>query len=290
MRTTQRLQQATPTRPRNQRTGHTPSLGASLFQRDAASTPASILQLQRTYGNQAVQRMLAPANQIQRRTYHLPNNITGVTRGLSTMSQNRQNNLETAVDNARQWAQIALNAVATALNDLNDPNHDVHDITIPGILTGLNNFMGMSWGGGPGPHDLNVVDNVRAALQVIGAKLVLLDIGLQGPTTVVDISAGFRVENFFKGIVGQGQTRGYQRGGAGVRMGDYQVAPHRIHIDFDHLNNVNASARTIVHEATHKFLGTQDHAYMPANNLTPDQGQTNADSYAFFVARLGGFG
>lgn len=289
MQTSMRLRKAARTR-KGRSHQPTPTPSAAPLANTQRLTPASVLQLQRTYGNQAVQRLLAPATHIQRRTYNLPNNVTGVTRGLSKLSQNKRNALVNAVQNARAWTQTALDAVATAIGDLADPNHDVHDITIPGILTGLNDFMGMRWGGGPGPHNLNEVDNVRAALQNIGAKLVLINNGLQGPTTIVDISTGFRVENFFKGLMGQGRTGGYQRGGAAVRAGEYQVAPHRIHVDFDTLNQGNEFARTIVHEASHKFVGTEDHAYMPANNLTPDQGQTNADSYAYFVARLGGFG
>jgi hypothetical protein len=62
-----------------------------------------------------------------------------------------------------------------------------------------------------------------------------------------------------------------------------------IHICFAYLFDEAGSAWTIVHEATHKYLGTDDHAYWTGEHtgkwaaLTFDKAYDNADSYARFV-------
>lgn len=65
----------------------------------------------------------------------------------------------------------------------------------------------------------------------------------------------------------KGVTAGYLRGGKLVRRGVIGEAPGRIHIDFETLtdagkeNPIRSVATTIIHEASHKYLGTEDHAY-----------------------------
>lgn len=50
------------------------------------------------------------------------------------------------------------------------------------------------------------------------------------------------------------------------------------------------AARTVVHEATHKFMGTADYCYFnketlaPGKAITKDQALNNADSFAWFAA------
>ena len=61
----------------------------------------------------------------------------------------------------------------------------------------------------------------------------------------------------------------------------------RIHINFEWCDTPSPLrvGRTIIHEGSHKFLGTQDHAYKweaKYNTLTPDQAKANADSIACF--------
>lgn len=62
-----------------------------------------------------------------------------------------------------------------------------------------------------------------------------------------------------------------------------------IHIAFGYLFDQEMSARTIVHEATHKFAGTDDHVYWDDHYnkwekpLDVSKAINNADSYAMFV-------
>jgi hypothetical protein len=63
----------------------------------------------------------------------------------------------------------------------------------------------------------------------------------------------------------------------------------RIHINFHWITTrtPHRVARTIIHEASHKFIGTRDHAYKPDHvayaGLTPSQARANADSIACFA-------
>lgn len=64
-----------------------------------------------------------------------------------------------------------------------------------------------------------------------------------------------------------------------------------IHIEFSLAANYPRSqmARIIIHEATHKFAQTQDHAYtqeLVYEQLTPAQRASNADSYAYAAISL----
>lgn len=63
----------------------------------------------------------------------------------------------------------------------------------------------------------------------------------------------------------------------------------RIHINFVSLTTRTPQlvARTIIHEASHKFTGMRDHAYISQRiayrDLTPEKAQSNADSFACFA-------
>jgi hypothetical protein len=69
------------------------------------------------------------------------------------------------------------------------------------------------------------------------------------------------------------------------------IAEHsgRIHINFHWVTTRTAQrvARTVIHETSHKFVGTRDHAYKPDKGnyaaLTPQLARANADSIACFA-------
>ena len=70
------------------------------------------------------------------------------------------------------------------------------------------------------------------------------------------------------------------------------VRPNSIHMNFVHfvfkLDALNGG-RIILHEATHKFVHTNDHQYgdsIAGGLLDPKQGVENADSYAWYAYRL----
>lgn len=64
-----------------------------------------------------------------------------------------------------------------------------------------------------------------------------------------------------------------------------------IHVEYDLIDTYSklGVARIIIHEATHKFAGTADHAYshQPGySNMTQVQSLNNADSYAYAATSL----
>jgi hypothetical protein len=109
--------------------------------------------------------------------------------------------------------------------------------------------------------------------------------GIAGQITLVDIDLGTQVSNFFTSHLFGKTTCGYVRGANRVHDGEVLEARGRIHIDFRRLANTADSARTIVHEASHKYCGTGDPAYCPSwTTLTSANGKENADSYAYFAS------
>ena len=68
---------------------------------------------------------------------------------------------------------------------------------------------------------------------------------------------------------------GYVRGAIPAVSGD-------IHVAFAYAFDTNLIAWTIIHEASHKFCGTNDNAYFSEpkyQQLTPKQRINNADNY-----------
>lgn len=74
------------------------------------------------------------------------------------------------------------------------------------------------------------------------------------------------------------QTRGYIYGGPLAGFSDIHLTPRFFGQD------VEDQARTLIHEASHKYAGTEDHARNPSSeywNLSPEMAIENADSYAW---------
>ena len=100
------------------------------------------------------------------------------------------------------------------------------------------------------------------------------------------VEAGFAKDQAIKDINPKksGDERGY------VNMGSrgFWGSPGDIHLRFSLLDTdpPERLARTLVHEATHKYAGTSDSAYWPGakfNGLTHKEALGNADSYAMYV-------
>jgi hypothetical protein len=208
--------------------------------------------------------------------YVISANVTAVTRGLSTLNAQEKTHLLAAATTARTWANNADTQCSRALGVLNTPGKDWYDLG----PTFTNSFR----------QKFNVSANNMDALAVptliyVRRNFGRISNGLQGPLILVDLRLSFQLQNFFSGWTGGAITRGYERGGRMVRYDSHYQAPGRIHIDFGLLANTNDIARTIVHEGSHKFCGTQDHAYNPNwGNMTDVQAKNNADSYAYFAA------
>jgi Lysine-specific metallo-endopeptidase len=85
-------------------------------------------------------------------------------------------------------------------------------------------------------------------------------------------------------------------GGRGIDAGTFayvsgDMNPTKIHVGGRFFtrdpSGFNSQAGTIVHECTHTFAATRDHAYQPGGcrqlSANPLQALANADSYRFFV-------
>lgn len=67
-----------------------------------------------------------------------------------------------------------------------------------------------------------------------------------------------------------------------------------IHIDGEALGGGRLGAETMIHEATHKYAGTEDYCYFKNDAKTPDgvftdkaRALQNADSYGWFAVKIG---
>lgn len=144
--------------------------------------------------------------------------------------------------------------------------------------------------------------NFDANLDVIISKIELTDAGLQAPFDIVvghihdwdDVKEG--VSDFF-GELKKGNIKSSFRSISFIRKGTRGwVAPghalKRIHLNVNVINTDPHGyiARTIVHEGTHKFAGTDDVAYK-FQQLKHNVGgyadlTNNADSYAWACRRI----
>jgi hypothetical protein len=121
-----------------------------------------------------------------------------------------------------------------------------------------------------------------------------LELTLNGLTTAISINVADKVTNYNdEGVV--------DRKGTGLIH--LKIEPFRktyrneIRDDYeDAYQNLKLHATsTVIHEATHRFASTVDYCYFDStNNLSPktaftavDQALVNADSYAWFVCRVG---
>jgi hypothetical protein len=115
----------------------------------------------------------------------------------------------------------------------------------------------------------DVMDSFRYAC-------VSIQRGLQGPLDIVDTPI------MMQGTQTCGYVRQYTVGGTVVRRGS-------VHIDFGRISavNINGVADTLIHEASHKFIATKDHAYQFQaalwTGLTPQTAIENADSISKFA-------
>lgn len=202
--------------------------------------------------------------------------LTATSRHPISMGAGKQAQVQAAVTAAQTMVQRALVNCGQALTLMAVPGNDAYDLG-PNFTNAFRTRFGIS------VNDMPVL--VEPTLLYIGPPLVKISNGLNAPLELVDLSVGTQVANVFKKIAHHGTTGGYVRGGGMVRLYSAAQAPGRIHIDFGKLANTNDVARTIVHEASHKFCGTQDHAYHPnLGTLSNVNAKNNADSYAYFAA------
>jgi hypothetical protein len=148
------------------------------------------------------------------------------------------------------------------------------------------------------------VQNLKQKIEQVLEKLKELQKNLNGPIEIVDLPKSDWSENRRKyeaeaqkvaekkeilnpdkdhaAALPKVGLMGYVRGAIPLLAGP-------IHICFAYLFDEPGTAWTIVHEATHKYLGTADNAYWTGDvtgkwaALTCDQACDNADSYARFV-------
>lgn len=203
--------------------------------------------------------------------------LTAITRGRFSLSTSRQNYLQAAVAEAQAMVQAAEIQSQNALILLNTKGKDFSDLG-KSFVTNLRSNVGIQL-----PELMALV---QPTLAYVRARLISISKGLGQPLRIVDLSIPTHVENAIHTVLGQGVTSGYLRGGEVVRRGRQQ-APGRIHVDFGQLGQTHNLARTIVHEASHKYCGTEDHGYHPnLAQLSNVNAKNNADSYAYFAAEF----
>jgi lysine-specific metallo-endopeptidase family protein len=103
-------------------------------------------------------------------------------------------------------------------------------------------------------------------------------------TTLALTADGLSKQINISDVAGRGATlEGFPEGYTAITRG----VAKSIHLEFMLLGiwSEPAIARIIIHEATHKFAKTEDHAYMSDEakwaGMTPPQSIQNADSYAY---------
>jgi hypothetical protein len=208
--------------------------------------------------------------------------LTAVTRGVNGLSTIERTQIAQALTQARALALNAQTQTARAIQELGLPNKDVFDLG-PNFVAALRTCFALPPLTQP---EANIV--ALPTLTYVNRYYARIIAGLQGHVELVSMDPGTQIANAFRGLVGAGQTRGYVRGGNLVRSQGLAEAPGRMHIDFSNLANTADTARVIVHEASHKYCGTVDHAYFGSfNTLDFVKAKNNADSYAYFAATAG---
>lgn len=144
--------------------------------------------------------------------------------------------------------------------------------------------------------DADCID--KKDLATIKSVITLTKNGLHGPTMALKVA---KSEDGINGMVmgwsagnkAAPSTKPYHNnvtmlnGGKGARMG-------AIHVTGDRLDMGRLGVKTMVHEATHKYAGTDDYCYFDDDGETPrgtfnskQRALANADSYAWFVLKVG---
>jgi hypothetical protein len=155
------------------------------------------------------------------------------------------------------------------------------------------------------PGDLKSLKKLATDLEGILGVYRATSNGLNGPTTISDSYSDVLQGNSTspdRGYVGKKHDHSKPAISPGVfplytanRPNNKYSASRlgSIHINFDLLltDSKLSVARTIIHESTHKYRDTEDHAYAwyhrsnvngtPYNQLTKAQAMDNADSYAY---------
>lgn len=117
-----------------------------------------------------------------------------------------------------------------------------------------------------------------------GIYLIDSDARMQAPATPMREKIGGRdMPNNVKGF--WGNVEGYVSTGHSV-MPNWMISGGPIHVNFGLASTYSAFglARLIIHEATHRYIKTVDHAYNHDGNyaaLTSGQKMENADSFAY---------
>lgn len=216
---------------------------------------------------------------------------------LLTLSSNQQTKLAASVKTARVMTSGSLDKLKDYRRKRQVKSVDrqmAKDFFASGaaVKDGLNRYFGIT----------TASPSFDTDLDTIITKLETTDTGLQGQLEIV-VGSIFDADDFKEGLsdawgeLKQGNIKAafgdlsfIRRGTRGwVSSGGAQ---QRIHLNINMINSdpQDKIARTIVHEATHKFAGTADVAYK-ADNLKYNAGghaglTNNADSYAWCCRRI----
>jgi len=217
---------------------------------------------------------------------------------LLTLSNTQQRKLTGAISLSRQMSALALRLLRGYERKLIVKSVDpqmAKDFFASGevVKEALERYFGITKAMATFTTDLNTII----------AKLTTTEAGLKNPFQIVvgnicdldDIKDGIR-DAFLE--LKQGEFRSalaelkYIRTGTRGWVGPPTNALQRIHLNVNMVDKdaEDRIARTIIHEATHKFAGTDDIAYK-ADNLKHNAGghanlTNNADSYAWCCRRI----
>lgn len=236
-----------------------------------------LLALQRRAGNCSVTAGLAGAAQLVQRSKTTKTPIgkvvddvldetrgkspkfTAVTRGKDNpLDETDQDYLKESIGTARRWINKAL-TWSTREN-----------------ISANGSFVGAHFGTGRAKDRKKAETKVHERIQSV---LTRCQTGLGKSQQIVDLRPSEQRK---------GNVAGYVSGVSG-RMPWERSASGRIHVRFSTLADTDATADTIVHEATHKFAFTDDKAYRNESaydRLDVDRAVKNADSYAAFVEKV----
>ena len=202
--------------------------------------------------------------------------------------------LEKALHQARENLGTAANALTVAMQRLTLHDHDSKILS-----NAMWQLLHRSFQVGNEPSTKKITDRLKSISKVLEKTRR----GLQGPVEIVDLPKSTFKEN--RGLIAKladartyaaippGRTPKIVRtrpiGELGYVRGAIPAVAGPIHIAFGYLFDQEMSAWTIIHEATHKFAGTGDHAYWDDHQeqwdrqLEVSKAIKNADSYAMFA-------
>jgi len=136
----------------------------------------------------------------------------------------------------------------------------------------------------PAPMTQANADDWTDLFKYLNTVYMMISQGINGPLKIVDIPSADKLDT--NGSVSLSDAKALDTADpSGLRV----AKRGRIHINFHWVTTRTAQrvARTVIHEASHKFVGARDHAYKPNKPnyaaLTPKLARTNADSIACFA-------